>query len=208
MIEERLGFDEIYMDLACSLAKRSTCSRLHVGCVVVSDDNQRVLAIGYNGSWRGGPNRCDSIEPGLCGCIHAEQNALIKLNYNEPCFKRLYTTVSPCSTCAKFIVNAGINEVVFLEKYRTTKGLEILEEAGILYHQLEVKRDVQVAEDKEAGRVRVELRATPIQSIGQIAPCEILDPPSRNSDSVQDREETPSLLSRLVDYVLRRKKSP
>lgn len=127
----RPSFNDIYMDLAVMLSQRSTCSRKKVGCVVVSYDNQRVLAIGYNGSWSGGPNSCDSDEPGNCGCLHAEDNALIKLNYNDNCGKVLYTTMSPCSLCAKRIINAGIDMVIYLEKYRKTDGLDILERAGV-----------------------------------------------------------------------------
>lgn len=131
----RPSFDDLYMNLAVMLSKRSTCARLHVGCVIVSDDNQRVLAIGYNGSWRGGPNGCDSTEPGNCGCLHAEENALIKMNYNDPAGKRLYTTTMPCVYCAKRIVNAGIGEVIYLNEYRKKEGIELLQKAGIQTRQ-------------------------------------------------------------------------
>lgn len=128
----RPTFDFIYMNLAFLLSERSTCSRKKVGCVIVSDDNQRVLSIGYNGSWRGGPNQCDSTEPGNCGCLHAEDNAIVKLDYNDRLRKVLYTTMSPCSACAKRIINAGIGEVVYLEEYRTKHGIQILFEANVL----------------------------------------------------------------------------
>jgi dCMP deaminase len=134
------------MNLALMLASRSTCSRLHVGCVVVSEDNQRVLAIGYNGSWKGGPNGCDSGEPGNCGCLHAEDNALIKLNYNEPANKKLYTTIMPCAYCAKRIVNAGVKEVIYLHEYRKKEGIEILAEAGVKVRQIPLG-DVQLHQD-------------------------------------------------------------
>jgi len=135
------------MSLAMMLAERSTCARLHVGCVVVSGDNQRVLSIGYNGSWRGGPNGCDSTEPGNCGCLHAEDNSLIKLNYNDAAEKKLYTTIMPCSYCAKRIINAGIQEVIYLHEYRKTEGIEILKEAGIKVRQLP-SWDLQVYENR------------------------------------------------------------
>ena len=133
----RLGFDEIYMDLACSLAKRSTCSRLHVGCVVVSDDNQRVLSIGYNGGAKKIFNDCLSDEPGKCGHLHAEMNALIKLNYNEPVKKKMYVTVLPCFQCSVAIVNASIDEVIYLNDYRLTDGLELLHRANIKVRKYE-----------------------------------------------------------------------
>lgn len=130
------------MNLALMLAERSTCSRLKVGSVVVTSDNQRVLGIGYNGSYRGGPNGCDSSEPGNCGCLHSEMNCLIKQDYDAH-GRVMYVTTSPCVLCAKGVVNAGIHEVVYLREYRKTEGLEILRKAGVLVRKLE-ERDLQV----------------------------------------------------------------
>ena len=44
----------------------------------------------------------------------------------------LYTTYSPCLLCAKMIINAGIREVVYKERY-TIDGTarKILIEAGV-----------------------------------------------------------------------------
>jgi dCMP deaminase len=142
----RPKFDRIWLTLALDLAERSTCSRAKVGCVVVSGDNQRVLALGYNGSWKGGPNACDRVEPGNCGCVHSEQNALVKLNYDDPAPRKLYTTDSPCETCAKLIVNARIGSVTYLREYRKTEGLEILEKAGVALDQM-VARDLRLDKD-------------------------------------------------------------
>jgi len=85
-----------------------------------------VLAIGYNGNYKGGPNKCDSSEPGNCGCLHAEENAIIKLDYNDHARKRLYTTTSPCKMCAKRIINAGIKHVVYSKLYRDREGVDLL----------------------------------------------------------------------------------
>ena len=135
------------MNLALMLAKRSTCLRAHVGAVIVSEDNQRVLSIGYNGNYRGGPNCCDTSEPGLCGCLHSEDNACVKLNYNDPAGRKLYTTTSCCLACAKRIINAGIKEVIYLNEYRKTEGLEILKQAGIIVRRLS-PGEIQIDEDK------------------------------------------------------------
>lgn len=142
----RPTFDAVYMNLALMLAQRSTCSRLHVGCVVVSFDNQRVLSIGYNGSWKGGPNGCDSAEPGNCGCLHAEDNALIKLNPNEFVGKKAYITTAPCVACAKRLVNAGIAKVIYLHAYRKTEGIELLKAAEVEVVQIPLG-DVQIQQD-------------------------------------------------------------
>lgn len=132
---QRPSWDSVFMGFAISLAQRSTCARAKVGCIVVSSDNHRVLAVGYNGSYRGGPNRCDSNVPGNCGCLHAEDNCMIKLDYNNPGEKRMYVTSMPCATCAKRIVNAQIDEVVWLAPYRLTEGMDILKKAGVRTRQ-------------------------------------------------------------------------
>ena len=98
---------------------------------MVSSDNTRVLAMGYNGNYAGGPDGCDSVVPGKCGCLHAEINALLKMDYHDPCEKHMYITLSPCVACAKAIINAGIKKVFYDQKYRDDAGLAVLLEAGI-----------------------------------------------------------------------------
>src|SRR5467141_4777006 len=75
---DRIPLEEVYMRMAEELAKRSTCARNQVGSVITTADLTQVLGIGFNGNARGLPNRCDGTEPGRCGCIHSEANALIK----------------------------------------------------------------------------------------------------------------------------------
>lgn len=134
---ERPSFDDIWMSTACDLSLRSTCSRASVGCVIVSEDNHRVLAIGYNGGARGVFNDCLSQEPGKCGHLHAEINALIKLDYHEPSDKKAYVTLMPCFNCAVAIINAKIKEVIYKEEYRDTSGIELLKEAKIKVRKFE-----------------------------------------------------------------------
>jgi dCMP deaminase len=88
--------------------------------------------MGYNGGARGVFNDCLSDEPGKCGHLHAEINALVKMNFNEAAAKKMYTTTVPCFNCAVAIVNANIGEVIYLEEYRLTDGLELLKSAGVL----------------------------------------------------------------------------
>jgi dCMP deaminase len=119
------------MGFAQSISERSIDPRFKVGAVVVSKNNTQVLSVGYNGDQAGGPNEVESLEPGQSGCIHAEINALIKLDYNNPKRKKMYITLSPCRTCAKAIVNASIDEVIYNEEYRDVTGASILIAAGI-----------------------------------------------------------------------------
>jgi dCMP deaminase len=119
------------MDFAENISKRSYDSRFQVGSVVVTEDNCQVLAVGYNGNYAGGPNEVESNIPGESGMLHAEINALIKLDYNNPKNKKMYLTLSPCKMCAKAIINAGIKEVFYKEAYRDLSGIDLLLETGI-----------------------------------------------------------------------------
>lgn len=128
----RPEWDSIWMDFAKSISKRSYDPRFQVGTCIVTEDNCQVLAIGYNGDQKGGQNKIESTEPGHSGFIHAEINALIKMDYNNPKKKKMYLTLAPCRQCAKAIVNGGIGEVIFAEKYRDMSGVDLLRESGII----------------------------------------------------------------------------
>ena len=125
-------WDEIWISCAKSISKRSYDPRFQVGAIVVTDDNTQVLAVGYNGNYSGGPNKVESEIPGESGMLHAEINALLKMDYNNPKRKKLYITLSPCRMCAKAIINSGIDEVVFKDEYRDSSGLDLLRNTGIL----------------------------------------------------------------------------
>ena len=130
-MSDRPTWDCVWMNVAHTIAQRSPDPKHKVAAIVVTDDNTQLLSLGYNGDHAGGTNVRESNEPGESGFIHAEVNALIKLDYNNPKRKVMYVTMSPCKMCAKSIVNAGIAEVVFSELYWDTIGIKILESAGI-----------------------------------------------------------------------------
>lgn len=125
------------MDFAKSIAARSIDPRFKVGAVVVSEDNTQVLSVGYNGDHAGGPNEVESTSPGESGCIHAEINALIKLDYNNPKGKKMYVTLSPCKMCAKALVNSGVDEVIYDQEYRDKSGVDLLKTSGISVRRLQ-----------------------------------------------------------------------
>lgn len=129
-------WNEIWITVAKTIAERSHHETFKVGAIIVTTDNTQVLSIGYNGNAAGMPNIVESEEPGCSGLIHAEINALIKLDYNNHKSKKMYLTLSPCQYCAKCIINANINQVFYLEKYRDTIGLDILNNAGIKTTQI------------------------------------------------------------------------
>ena len=127
--------------MAHNIARRSIDPQHQVGCIIVTFDHQQVLALGYNGMERGGANSVDSLERGKSGTIHAETNACIKLDYNNPKKKIAYVTLSPCIQCSRLMVNAGINKVVYDNEYRDTIGLDILRNAGIEVTRFHLEHD-------------------------------------------------------------------
>jgi dCMP deaminase len=55
----RPSFDDIALELATAIAKRSTCPRLHTAALIVTS-NDRLIASGYNGSLPG-QQHCDEV---------------------------------------------------------------------------------------------------------------------------------------------------
>lgn len=131
-----------FLEFADCLGKLSTCTRPNsqFGCVIVSNDNRRILGFGYNGNYSGGPNSCNG-EQGRCGCVHAEMNALAKAQL-EPNSK-IFCTASPCPMCAKLIVNTQmIVEYHFVKWYRLLEGHEILLHSGITVYRHDMREGI------------------------------------------------------------------
>ena len=120
----RPNWDDYFMRLAYMAATRATCSRKHVGAIIVSPD-MRVVATGYNGAPSGQPS-CDEVghEIYMEHCIrtiHSEANAIsFAGHFASGC--TIYCTCIPCYDCAKLIVNAGIAKVVYDEFYPSRYG--------------------------------------------------------------------------------------
>jgi len=129
---QKPGFDEIFMNLALDLAKRSHCVKAQVGAVLAKDT--RIISIGYNGP-PAGTHNCDEEWPttgcardakGSCSlALHAEENAILYAVKNGTKLEgaTLYTTLSPCLPCARLIFSAGITRIYFQESYAAYKGL-------------------------------------------------------------------------------------
>ena len=129
--QHRPSWDQIWIEVIGTIEKRSNDPVHKVASIIVTSDNTQLLALGYNGDHAGGPNTRESSDPGESGFIHAEVNALIKLDYNNPKKKIMYISMSPCKMCAKAIINAGISEVVYRDEYRDSSGIGLLNVAGI-----------------------------------------------------------------------------
>ncbi|MEE8409401.1 MAG: deaminase [Myxococcota bacterium] len=132
MSDNRPSFPEIYIRLARELSARSTCKRLKVGTVITSTDFRKVLAVGYNGNATGLPNECDRDEPGNCGCLHSEENAVINCDSPRMVEKLVFVTHLPCVPCAKRLINLGnVRKVFYAEDYRIRDAIALLKSSGI-----------------------------------------------------------------------------
>ena len=128
---ERPSLESLIMDFAMSLTRRATCKRAQFSCVVTSEDMTQIYGFGYNGTAKGfSHDDCKFDQPGNCQCVHAEQNALIKVRVNDP-RKVVFVTGQPCVTCAKLIINSGASKVYYRSAYRSDEGLELFKKAGI-----------------------------------------------------------------------------
>ena len=128
----RPTFEEVYMAFAQLISRRSTCKRLQVGTVITTTDYRKVLAVGYNGNASGLPNSCDRDEPGNCGCLHSEENAVINCDSPRQIEKFVFVTHLPCAACAKRLINLGsVQRVIYRESYRSEDALELLRSVGI-----------------------------------------------------------------------------
>ena len=130
-INSRPSWDKVWMTMAETIAQRGCHSTLKEEHLFVTSDNTQVLSLGYNGNAAGMSNVPQSEDPGCSGLLHAEINALLKLDYNNPKDKVMYLTLSPCETCAKAIINSGIKKVIYKKEYRDLSGVELLKKVGV-----------------------------------------------------------------------------
>jgi dCMP deaminase len=119
----RPEWDHYFMNIARTVATRSTCDRALVGAVLVRE--KRIITTGFNGS-PSGLVHCDEgghlMVDGHCvRTTHAEANAIIQAALHGISTKgsTCYVTHYPCLQCTKMLINAGVSEIIFIEDYRT-----------------------------------------------------------------------------------------
>ena len=138
---DRPSWDAYFMATALLMATRSSCERLHVGCVVVSGGEQknRIIAAGYNGFLPGAPHTSRVRNGHEQATVHAEQNAISDAARRGVSLagSTIYITHFPCINCAKILAAAGIRCIKFHADYRNDEmAMEILRESGISLEQL------------------------------------------------------------------------
>ena len=132
---ERVDKINYYLDIAETVLKRGTCLRRLYGAIIVKNDE--IISTGYAGAPRGRRNCNDlgycqreklNIPRGeryeMCRSVHAEQNAIISAARKDTIDATLYLVgieaktheyvknAAPCMFCKRFIINAGIKEVI------------------------------------------------------------------------------------------------
>lgn len=130
--KKRLSWDEYFISSALLIASRSSCHRLHVGCLLVKDN--RIISAGYNGFLAGLPHESVVVNNHEQNTVHAEQNAISDcakrgVNTNEA---TAYITHYPCINCAKILLAAGIKEIKYYHDYKNSELVtNILNKANI-----------------------------------------------------------------------------
>tara|TARA_A100000164_G_C21382069_1_gene529107 strand:- start:38 stop:484 length:447 start_codon:yes stop_codon:yes gene_type:complete len=117
-LTERIDWDTYFMSIAFLIASRSSCDRLHVGCVLVKDT--RVISVGYNGFLPKIPHTSHVRDGHEMATVHAEQNAI------SDCASRgvkcadatAYITHYPCINCFKILSASGIKNIFYNEDYK------------------------------------------------------------------------------------------
>lgn len=127
----RIDWEHYFMSTALMISSRSSCDRLHVGCVLVRDT--RIISMGYNGFLPGRPHDSIVRDGHEQATIHAEQNAI------TDCSRRgiscnnatAYITHYPCINCFKILAASGIKKVVYLHDYKNDSIVKELTEIPI-----------------------------------------------------------------------------
>lgn len=140
--------DNKMMAYAIDVSHLSTCCRRQVGCLVMTAN--KCYSYGYNHQPKSivsckSKGQCirdiEHIECGknveFCYGIHAEHMAIEKAIKNGLDLNgaTLYCTHSPCSTCVKEIIDVGITDVIYLNKYPDDFAFKLLDEANVKYHE-------------------------------------------------------------------------
>ena len=148
----RQSWDSTWMQMAETMAKRSTCTNRQVGCIIV-DKNNRPISAGYNGPPSGFTRkmqdtddcssycpRSNSSERGLdygnCVSVHAEMNALMFADRKDYFYGTIYVTSPCCYDCAKAVSNSGVSRVVVRKGTKDShadveKGIAFLNQCGV-----------------------------------------------------------------------------
>lgn len=126
MSKERLM---VFKRFTVDMSTLSKCQDKGNACVITDASGSQVYAIGINGGAKGGPDCLCHLDGTKYTCVHAEANALAKNTSTDP-NKCVICTQAPCVTCAALMVNSGVKQVYYINKYKSEAGIKILKDAG------------------------------------------------------------------------------
>lgn len=137
-MSNRPTWEDYFFDLAHLVSTRASCPSRKVGCVIIDDQNF-VLATGYNGAPSGTfhcDEKCVARQSGkdyhLCKAVHAEMNAVAYAARRGVSLDNsvAYVTTSPCVLCARVMIQAGIVKI-FVDAWYDIDVLNLFKEAGV-----------------------------------------------------------------------------
>jgi deoxycytidylate deaminase len=121
--------EHVFMNFAIDLSNLSKCTQRGVAAIITDRKLMQVYSIGLNGGPVNGVD-CLCQLHGKETCIHAETQAIAKMSTTDK-EKVIFTTLSPCITCASLIINSGFIKVYYSEDWKDNPGLKLLRAAGI-----------------------------------------------------------------------------
>lgn len=129
-LKVRPTWDQYFVTMSHLISQRSTCDRLHVGCVIVKDN--RVVTTGYNGFISGAPHIGFVRDNHEQMTIHAETNAIADAAKRGVSLEGgvAYVTHCPCINCCKVLIASGIKTIIYSENYKNDELVPILCERG------------------------------------------------------------------------------
>ena len=129
MKEKQAKYDKAYLKMALEWGELSYCKRRKIGALIVKD--KMIISDGYNGTPTGFENFCED-DKGYTKwyVLHAEANAITKLAKSTESGEGAYMfcTYAPCVDCAKLILQSGIREFHYEHRYKSSDGLDLLEQ--------------------------------------------------------------------------------
>lgn len=147
---DRISKENYYLDIAQTVAERSTCMRKKYGAIIVKNDV--IISTGYNGAPRGRKN-CNELQfcmreklciPSgeryeLCRSVHAEANAIIAaprdqmlgatlyMSCVDPRTEKLVPGCTSCMMCKRQVINSGISYVVVRDDEENFRVIDVNE---------------------------------------------------------------------------------
>ena len=137
--DKRISWDEYFTGVLLMISARSSCKRLHVGCILVKDN--RIISTGYNGFIGGLEHKSVIRNNHEVATVHAEENAI-----NDAAKRGVstnncvaYITHFPCINCTKSLISCGVSCIKYLHDYKNDElATELFTNANIKIDKINI----------------------------------------------------------------------